>query len=249
MKWEESIIMIQEEFMAVDFTRLNKISEMYSGMGAPMGYNPNEQLTTNFKLSEFVTSTTAQEKGIDNTPTPEIIENLRFLAGLIQSIRDFSGPIQITSGYRSQALQDALIAGGNKNAVDYSAHTYGLAADITPAAGNTYGLKPLYAAIVTDPDYLKYFGAVVLLEEKGIMHVEAPLEGKELGLAMYEGSDGQYYRFKSEEEMQNFLSDVYDSASAIIKNNPIKTFMLFGGLTGAGILGYFLWKRRKAIPK
>lgn len=83
-------------------------------------------LSPNFSLSELVNSQTAVRKGIDNTPTPEVIANLKDLAvNMLQPVRDhFGKPVVISSGYRSPKLNAA--AGGAKS----SDHLYGFAADI-----------------------------------------------------------------------------------------------------------------------
>lgn len=84
------------------------------------------QLTKNFKLSEFLYSKTAKDKGIDNTPSVEVIANLTTLAtDLLQPLRDLYGkPMSVNSGYRSVELNNAV--GG----VDTSQHVKGMAADI-----------------------------------------------------------------------------------------------------------------------
>jgi len=84
------------------------------------------QISKNFKLSEFIESETAKRMNIDNTPSEEIIENIKFLVTeLLQPIRDrISYPFHINSGYRCKELND--IVGGSSN----SAHLQGLAADI-----------------------------------------------------------------------------------------------------------------------
>ena len=73
------------------------------------------KLSKNLSLKEMTKSWTALRKGIDNTPTPEHIENMKALAeNIFQPIRDYFGvPIHISSGYRSKALNVAI--GGSKN--------------------------------------------------------------------------------------------------------------------------------------
>ena len=47
------------------------------------------QLSPHFKLSELTASTTARENGIDNTPPPEIVDNLRHLCeGTLEPLRE-----------------------------------------------------------------------------------------------------------------------------------------------------------------
>src|SRR5690606_6364327 len=82
------------------------------------------QLTKHFALAEFTRSDTARRLGIDNSPTPEHLENLRKLAQTLEQLRAVLGhPIHITSGYRSPALNKAV--GGSAT----SSHSEGLAAD------------------------------------------------------------------------------------------------------------------------
>ena len=68
------------------------------------------KLTEHFTLSEFVRSETADRNHIDNTPTPEVIENLRALCrNVLEPARlTFGSPIYITSGYRCEALNKAV---------------------------------------------------------------------------------------------------------------------------------------------
>ena len=83
------------------------------------------KLTLNFSLSELVYSDTAHRLGLDNTPSPAIVENLQELAETLQVIRDaIKAPITISSGYRCAELNKAV--GGSKT----SSHMQGLAADI-----------------------------------------------------------------------------------------------------------------------
>jgi len=84
------------------------------------------KLSKNFSLREFTKSNTATRLGIDNSPTEEHIENLKKLCdNVLQPLRDALGlPLRITSGYRSEALNNAI--GGSKT----SDHSKGKAADL-----------------------------------------------------------------------------------------------------------------------
>ena len=85
------------------------------------------QITENFSLIELTSSETATRKGIDNTPGPAEIHNLRYLLNeVMQPLRSWYGkPINITSGYRSPKLNKAI--GGSTT----SDHTQGRAIDFT----------------------------------------------------------------------------------------------------------------------
>ena len=82
-------------------------------------------LSPHFTLAEMTFSDTATRKGIDNTPSPEVIANLTALCvNVLEPLRAALGPVHITSGYRSPALNVAI--GGSK----VSAHMEGKAADV-----------------------------------------------------------------------------------------------------------------------
>jgi hypothetical protein len=83
------------------------------------------RLSKNFLLSEITHSNTAKRLGISNEPNKEHLKNLQGLVReVIQPIRDGLGPIRVTSGYRSPALNRA-IGGSHK-----SQHCKGQALDI-----------------------------------------------------------------------------------------------------------------------
>jgi zinc D-Ala-D-Ala carboxypeptidase len=92
---------------------------------------PSMQLTPSFSLSDLVYSETAVRCGIDNVPPPEIVENLRRLAAGLEAVQTLLGaPLEISSGYRCAALNEAVGGSGA------SQHVQGLAADFDcPAFG------------------------------------------------------------------------------------------------------------------
>lgn len=90
------------------------------------------QLSTHFKLSEFLRSETASARGIDNTPSIEVVSNLQQLCvNVLEPLRANASPplgdlggLVISSGYRSPALNKAV--GGSTT----SQHMTGEAADL-----------------------------------------------------------------------------------------------------------------------
>ena len=80
-----------------------------------------------FSIQELTYSDTAIRKGIDNTAPKEAQENLtRLVDKVLDPLREaWGGPITVTSGYRSAALNKAV--GGSAT----SDHLKGCAADIT----------------------------------------------------------------------------------------------------------------------
>lgn len=83
------------------------------------------KLSNNFTLEELIKSETAIRRGINNTPSASVVENLQQLVtNVLQPVRDRFGPIVITSGYRSAQLNVAI--GGSAT----SDHVLGMAADV-----------------------------------------------------------------------------------------------------------------------
>ena len=84
------------------------------------------KLSKNLSLHEVTKSDIAMRKGIDNTPSEEHLENLKYLAKKVfQPIREHFGvPIYISSGYRSPELNKAV--GGSSR----SFHSHGMALDL-----------------------------------------------------------------------------------------------------------------------
>ncbi len=85
-----------------------------------------QQLTPHFTLEEMTRSQTAEQRHIDNTPTEEVVDNLRALCrNVLEPARAaFGAPIYITSGYRCAELNRAV--GGKPT----SQHLRGEAADL-----------------------------------------------------------------------------------------------------------------------
>ena len=83
------------------------------------------KLSEHFALAEFTRSESAKRHGVSNEPTPEHLENLKVLCEkVLEPIRVKFGPINISSGYRSKALNHYI--GGSLN----SQHCEAKAADI-----------------------------------------------------------------------------------------------------------------------
>jgi hypothetical protein len=85
------------------------------------------KLSKNLDLTEVTRSESAKRNGINNTPTPEHLDNLKAIATKIfQPIREhFKTPIRISSGYRSEKLNRLV-----PNTSLTSQHSTGEALDI-----------------------------------------------------------------------------------------------------------------------
>ena len=122
-------------------------------------------LSTHFSLAEF---TVTQVRGIDNTPSPEIVEALRETAGHMELIRSYlDHPIIVTSGYRSPEVNRRV--GGSPT----SAHMRGRACDfICPRFGT-----PLQVAKAVAASDIRF---QQLISEGNWVHLsfESPMKGE-----------------------------------------------------------------------
>lgn len=101
------------------------------------------RLTKHFLLYEMVESDTALRLGIDNTPPPAVIENLRKTANIAEMIREELSqnagrdvPLFILSGHRCEALEKIICA---KDFANWCKRRNADALD--PVAWSTYFLR------------------------------------------------------------------------------------------------------------
>ena len=127
------------------------------------------RLSENFSLEELTASETEARKGIDNTPSKEVIDNLKRLAAAVQEVRALLNhrAILVSSGYRSPELNQAV--GGSAP----SDHCKGLAADfICPSYGSPNDIVRAIAA--SDLSFKQ-----VIREFDKWGHLSIPKEGQE----------------------------------------------------------------------
>lgn len=100
------------------------------------------QLSKNFSLAELTYSGTAITKGLDNTPSANIISSMQILVdSILQPLRDQLGkPLKINSCYRAPAVNTAV--GGSAT----SDHCKGQAADIEIAGMSNVALANYIAS-------------------------------------------------------------------------------------------------------
>ncbi len=101
------------------------------------------KLSKNFTRAEIEHSNTAKRLGISNEMSEKHLENMqRLIDNLIQPLRDELGPIRISSGYRSPALNRAI--GGSSR----SQHSKAEALDIQFWKDGKMNNKVLYDWII-----------------------------------------------------------------------------------------------------
>ena len=82
------------------------------------------QITEHFSLRELTRSATAARHGVPNNPSDAEMDNIKYTAEKLETIRAYVGkPLIITSCFRSERVNK--LVGGSPT----SAHRYGLAAD------------------------------------------------------------------------------------------------------------------------
>jgi hypothetical protein len=143
------------------------------------------QLTANFTLEEFTRSTTADRVGISNTPNSIEITNIHLLCTqILQPARSALGPIQISSGFRSAAL-NAHVGG-----VSNSDHRLGFAADVIPM--NT-GTRELAKWIVDNTSFDQVILEFGTLSNPNWIHVSAaPRQRGQVLRATFQGGTTVY---------------------------------------------------------
>jgi len=69
-----------------------------------------QKLSANFSLNELTKSETAIRNGLDNTPTQEVVDNLRTLCeNVLQPVREGYGvAVKVNSGYRAPEVNAAV---------------------------------------------------------------------------------------------------------------------------------------------
>ena len=83
-----------------------------------------KNLSKFFSLRELTFSKIAEDNDIDNTPTPAILEKLKYTASQLDKVRELLGkPVNLSSGYRCLKVNRRL---GSK---DSSQHLKGEAVD------------------------------------------------------------------------------------------------------------------------
>ena len=135
------------------------------------------RLSEHLELSEVIRSGTAKKLGIDNTPTPEHIENLKKLAeNVFEPIRKHFGvPIYISSGYRSAALNKAT-----PGASTTSQHSSGEALDLQQTGkGNKVTNKQVFDYIKSNLNFDQLIAEFPVNSEPDWVHVSYESTGKQ----------------------------------------------------------------------
>jgi zinc D-Ala-D-Ala carboxypeptidase len=153
-------------------------------------------ISKHITMKEATFSSTGEAKGIDNSPTPEHLENMKLLAEKVfEPLREWYGkPIKINSFYRGKAL-NAAIAGSSST----SQHCFGQAMDIDTTSDN----KKLFDYI---KDNLDFDQAIAEFPTNGIpswVHVSYKKTGnrKQVLVAKKVNGKATYIPYKSDKDL------------------------------------------------
>lgn len=190
-----------------------------------MNIDPNMQLSPRFKLRDFLVTSYS----VDNRPDYEYqLTNLKNLAMALEVLISRFGAIRIESGYRSQALQDALRRDTGQ-AASVSLHSEGQAADIEPLAVTA---QQMFAGIAADSNLKNMFGEIAV--KQNIIHISTPTASKR-GLLMYVDAADKYITMTAD-QVKTFI--------ATYKKTTIG-LALVSVFAAAGFIVYKIWKSRR----
>lgn len=181
-----------------------------------------ESYSKYFSLNQL----TQTDTRLTNKPDSSALEKIKHLGRVLDTMYEQIGPFKIISAYRAPAVQAALKAGGNTQAVSMSLHSTGQAADIMPINQN---IKDYFAKITATPSVKNLLGGYAI--KNTVVHIDTDTS-KRVGVAMYVTKAGSYVRF-SATELQNFIARNKVAAG--------------GGLillVGAGVAAYMMMRKK-----
>ncbi len=114
------------------------------------------QLSEHFTLEELVRSASAEQRGLDNTPSSAVVDALRRSAASLEQVRHALGDqaLRVTSRYRSVQVNKAV--GGAVN----SAHCLGYAIDFLHPSLTPYEVcRQLLASGIAYDQLIHEFGS------------------------------------------------------------------------------------------
>ena len=139
---KNSISLATEDNLEDTLINSGFIDELFSDtIDIPYCDDPEYQISTHFKLKDFIRSASAARLGIPNLPNEREFKNICAVARALEIIWQEFGPIRIGSGFRCPRVNEAV--GGSKT----SDHMHGAAADIISPSDSESSNKKLYYTV------------------------------------------------------------------------------------------------------
>lgn len=147
-------------------------------------------LSKNLSLAEVMKSATAIKHGIANEPSSKHLTNLKAVAtNIFQPCRDYFGkPLAVTSGYRSEALNDLI--GGSKR----SQHSKGEALDLDAQVYGGFTNAELFHYIKDNLDFDQLIWEFGTDEEPDWIHCSYTTENRGEVLIAYRDNGKTRYK-------------------------------------------------------
>lgn len=152
------------------------------------------KLSNHLSLAEMINSGTAKRLGISNMPTPDHLENMKYLAEKVfEPIRAyFNMSIHVSSGYRSKDLNKAI--GGSQT----SFHSIGCAMDID-MDNTSISNKEIFYFILNNLDFTELIWEFGTNDRPDWVHVAIVKnreKEKEVLTSKKVGSQTKYFDYK-----------------------------------------------------
>jgi len=218
-----------------------------------MAISENQQLSSSYTIADL--TKTNQSLSEPNTPDSQwMIDNMVYLADMLEQLNSVVGPFNILSGFRTKELQQALAAAGEPATTRTSFHEAGRAVDIYPT---NMSIIEYFGKILANPDLLPKFAEVSIKPVQNALHLAINVPGDNRSPKITALNTEKKYVGLSLEEIQNYaapymqaaqeiIADVSDAGQEIVfesvGSSPIIP-MAIGG--GALILGYLLIFNKK----
>lgn len=216
-----------------------------------ISHSLDEQLSPKYKLRDLIVTST----GVPNIPDQDyLVDNLKILADVLESLGSLIGPLVILSAYRSPALQQAIIGGAAgaasaRQAATYSLHEEGMAVDLAPL---TKSAQKYFADIAASPDAYMQLGEIAI--KGNSLHISLPTFTKK-HYFMYVNSSDKYIHMSDEEVEAYIAAHQGETASAAPvsedeyyseyeEEGGSGKWILLAGLAGLGLVTYFMMKKK-----
>jgi hypothetical protein len=195
-----------------------------------MSYDPNMLLFGPYKLKDL----TVTQTGLSNLPTTESeLNNLRWLAKVLDQLTKSLGPFTVISAYRSAAVQKS-VAGKNFNPNSKSFHELGMAADIYPL-GQT--IDTYFGRLITT-EWRNKLGEIIIKPSQNSIHIGLPTQKVKGKLMILDGK----YRLLTQSEEDTYSGPYKTSSTPVsFANNDPRYSMPdpSGGVYSEKFLGTF----------
>lgn len=177
-----------------------------------MAYNPEEQLTKNFKLKDFLVT----ETGLPNMPTEGYMyDNIKNIAApLYQIMYDEIGPFRILSAYRSKDVNNKVTGNYDPNR-KISFHETGLSIDMYPTSQS---IDDYFGKLLANPNYTNSLYEIALKPSQNALHltVRPSYEKRETKILMMDKNDN--YTAATPEQVANYAKPFLQRAGEWISS-------------------------------